>query len=125
MQINYEATRFKEKDPYAKQMERMRIEKASQKAQMFKAGQVQKDGSSVNQDGSWTPGDGRFSTSGTPGRTPARITPGMGTPGLGTATPLGVTKFGATGTPMTIRHAVMGGSATPSAQSQVSDNSGF
>lgn len=107
MQINYEATRFKEKDPYAKQMERMRIEKASQKAQMFKAGQVQKDGSSVNQDGSWTPGDGRFSSTGTPGRTPARITPG-----LSTNTPLGVTKFGAVGaTPLTVKHNSLGGTA--------------
>ena len=103
MQINYDATRFKEKDPYAKQMERMRIQKASERAQMFKAGQVQKDGSSVNQDGSWTPGErhGISSTGATPGKTPARITPG-----LSTNTPLGVTKFsigGGLGTPQTAR----------------------
>jgi len=87
MQINYEATRFKERDPYAKQMERLRIEKAYKNASMFKAGQVQKDGSSVNQDGSWTPGLGLSTT---PGRTPVRLTPGL--PGT---TPLtGITPFG-------------------------------
>lgn len=117
MQINYEATRFKDKDPYAVQLERMRIQKASERAQMFKAGQVQKDGSSVNQDGSWTPGTG-ISSTGTPGRTPARITPGISM----TGTPLGVTKFSVGGmTPKTARAGSAAAGTTPAG----SEFSGF
>merc|ERR1719219_2061188 len=78
-QINFAATRFKEKDPYAKQLERMRIEKASKTASVFKAGHVQKDGSMINQDGSWTPNSSLSSTGQreTPGRTPAKISGGF------------------------------------------------
>jgi len=81
-QIVFENTRFKEKDPYAKQMERMRIEKASKAASVFKAGHIQKDGSVINQDGT-TAATSSLSSTGrdvTPGgRTPATISKGFTT----------------------------------------------
>lgn len=50
-QICFQNTRFKDKDPYAKQLERMRIEKESQRASAYRQGSFQKDGSVIAADG--------------------------------------------------------------------------
>merc|ERR1711976_415952 len=78
--ICFENTRFKEKDPYAKQLERMRIEKAAKAASAYKQGSFQKDGSVIAADGSTTDSSSISSmgrSQGPGGKTPAKISGGF------------------------------------------------
>jgi hypothetical protein len=79
-QICFQNTRFKDKDPYAKQLERMRIEKESQRASAYRQGSFQKDGSVIAADGTTTDSSAMSSmgrSSGPGGKTPAKISAGF------------------------------------------------